>query len=209
MQPWHQRHSCGCPETGSVYITHVERKLTQVSKAARLFDAVIYAPASLAEPANATSDAGALLEHYPAASPFDDLFWAATWLYRAGGTPGLVQAAARATYGTAMSLTMDLAYAELDAPGASWDVMHPLATLHAATLTTELRYHDAAQNMFWDTLCDGTAVAMAPDGRALFPASPYLGSTAAVAAMSALYVKHLKPPVPGAEDSVLRQGLPL
>jgi hypothetical protein len=45
-------------------------------------------------------------------------------------------------------------YADLDVPGVSWDYMNNMAVTHAATLSSDLRFHLIAQSFIWDWICD-------------------------------------------------------
>lgn len=97
-------------------------------------------------------------------------------------------------------------YAELDFPGLSWDYMTNLAVTHAATLTQDAQYHTAAQSFLWDWLCDDEAVQYTRAGRAFFPGTPHLGSTAGAAAMAALYVHSARESQFLADDLAMVRG---
>ena len=157
----------------------------QVNTAHRLFRSAVYSPGIYTEALNIT--AGGLEDAYPSADLGDDLFWAATWLFRAGNAG--IRSYNLSYYTEAVKITMELAYSYLDTPAVSWDYVNNLALMHVATLTQDTQYHLPAQSFIWDWICDGEQIKYTRNGRAYYFDSPHLGSTAATAAMAALYVK--------------------
>lgn len=161
---------------------------TLVNKAHRVFRAALFTPGLYTEALNGTSFG--LEDHYPSFAFGDDLFWAATWMYRAsisGYRTYNVE-----YYSDAMEATMDLAYADRDIPGVSWNYVNNMAVVHAATLTRSVRYHEPAQSLVWDWLCDGDQVSYTRNGRAFYFETPHLGSTVGAAALASVYIHKSK-----------------
>jgi hypothetical protein len=168
---------------------HAARKCTrrvQVNTAHRLFRSAVYSPGLYTEAFNGTASGG-LEDVYPSADLGDDLFWAATWLFRAGNSG--IRSYNLTYYTEAVKITMELAYSHLDTPGVSANYVNNLALMHVATITQDTQYHLPAQSFIWDWICDGEQVKYTRNGRAYYFDTPYLGNTAAVAAMAALYIK--------------------
>lgn len=101
-----------------------------VNKAHRLFRAALFSPGLYTDYLNGT-DIG-MLDSYPSMSYGDDLFWGATWMFRAANQFG-IRTTNLSYYYEAMQITMDIAYADHDIPGASYDYMNNVAVVHAAS----------------------------------------------------------------------------
>jgi endoglucanase len=147
------------------------------SRAEALFEQ--YAPAGPVAPypaVNGTADVGG-------SSGVDDLFWAATWVYRGAND------SARAYYFGAMSALMDRAYADLDVMDTSSAYFSNAAVVHAAVMGSDYKFHAAAQSFLWDWTCSGQ-VRNTLLGRAYLDASPMLGDTVEAAALAAMYARH-------------------
>jgi Glycosyl hydrolase family 9 len=159
--------------------------MLQVNTAHRLFRSAVYSPGIYLDALNGT-DTG-LADVYPSFDLGDDLFWAASWLFRASSNG--IRAYNLTYYTEAVKVTMELAYSVLDAPGVDVDYVNNLALVHVATQTQDAQYHLPAQSFIWDWICDSEQVKYTRNGRAYYFDSPYLGNTAAAAAMAALYIK--------------------
>jgi len=127
--------------------------------------------------------AAALGARLPSTSGSDDLFWAATWLYRAAPS-----GAETTRYYGAMSDTMDAAFAERDSMAASRDYFANAAAVHAATRSADYKFHAAAQSFLWDWACSGD-VKFTTLGRAFYYLSPTLGDTVEAAGLAAMYAR--------------------
>lgn len=158
---------------------------SQVNLAHRLFRSAVYSPGLYTDAFNG-SETG-LEALYPSFAFGDDLFWASTWLYRA--TLNNIRSANVSYYQEAMSVTMDLAYLDLDIPGVSWDYVNNMALVHAATISGSSKFHEPAQSFVWDWVCDSDQVKYTRNGRAFYFQTPHLGATAAAASLAALYAK--------------------
>lgn len=128
-----------------------------------------------------------IADHFPSNSYYDDLFWAATWLFRASVAG--YRRADMMYYANAMDLLMDLAFGEQDVLAVSYDYMPNAAVVHAASVTKSYKFHSAARSFLWDWTCSGEATTTAR-GRGYYDDSPYLGDTMAVAALAAIYARN-------------------
>ena len=135
-----------------------------------------------------SQDAGAratgVPDMYWTSSGTDDLFWAATWLFRSAAA----RDPKRSYYYGAMSRLMDATLSELDSMEVTRDNVANAAVVHAAVQTADYRYHAASQALLWDWMCSGGATYTLL-GRAWGATSPMLGDTVEVAALAATYVK--------------------
>jgi Glycosyl hydrolase family 9 len=160
-------------------------RAAQVNTAHRLFRSAVFSPGLYLDALNGTDTGlGAL---YPSSDLGDDLFWAASWLFRAGVAG--IRAYNLTYYTEAVKITMELAFNYLDAPGVDVNYVNNLALVHVATQTQDTQYHLPAQSFIYDWICDDEQIKYTRNGRAYYFESPYLGNTAAAAAMAALYVK--------------------
>ena len=149
----------------------------------RLFSSVMLAPGLYSSANNASADP--LFASYPTNSYLDDLFWASTWLLRAGQFN--LRADNSSWYYTASRTLFDLAFQERDSMAVGVDYMNNVALVHAATITYDWAFHSAAQSWIWDWICSGD-VKYTTFGRAWHPESMMLGDTAMAAAIAATYV---------------------
>ena len=140
-----------------------------------------------------------LSDHFPSNSYYDDLFWAATWLFRAAVAG--YRRSDMIYYANAMDLLMDLSFGEQDVLAVSYDYMPNAAVVHAASITKSYKFHSAARSFLWDWTCSGEGVTTAR-GRGYYDESPYLGDTMAVAALAAVYARKSS----GFTTSAERQG---
>ena len=177
----------------------------QANSAHRLFRSAIFSPGIYTDAFNGT-DTG-LQDVYPSFDEGDDLFWGASWLFRAG-TEG-IRAYNLTYYRNALEVTMDVAFMALDEPGVSTDYVNNLALIHAATISREVQYHLPAQSFIYDWICDSDVIKYTRNGRAFHFRSPHLGSTAAAAAMAAVYIKRNKDWRFVADNPELIKGAPL
>jgi hypothetical protein len=83
-----------------------------------------------------------------------------------------------------------------------------MAVTHAATLTRDIDYHLTAQSFIWDWVCDREFVKYTRNGRGYYFQTPHLGSTAAAAAMAAVYVKANKDWIVVKENEALVKSAP-
>lgn len=125
---------------------------------------------------NGTEDVGG-------SSGTDDLFWAATWVYRGANS------SARAYYYGAVSALMDRSFAELDVMETSTTFYSNAAVVHAAVMGSDYKFHAAAQSFLWDWVCSGQ-VRNTLLGRAYHETSPMLGDTVEAAALAAMYARY-------------------
>jgi hypothetical protein len=176
----------------------------QTNTAHRLFRSAVFSPGLYTEALNGT-DTG-ITTQYPSFDLGDDLFWAASWLFRAGNSG--IRAYNLTYYHQALDITMDLAFQALDAPGIDVDYVNNLALIHAATISKETQYHLPAQSFIYDWICNHEQIKYTRNGRAYFFRSPHLGSTAAAAAMAAVYIKANKDFLLVTENTAMVKGTP-
>jgi cellulose synthase/poly-beta-1,6-N-acetylglucosamine synthase-like glycosyltransferase len=174
---------------------------TDLSTAASRIDAAhdLFAH-SMNNPGKYTDLAGVLetklADYFPSNSYYDDLFWAATWLFRAALAG--YRRADMMYYANAMDVLMDLAFGEQDVLAVSYDYMPNAAVVHAASITKSHKFHSAARSFLWDWTCSGEATTTAR-GRGYYDKSPYLGDSMAVAALAAVYARNSAGFASGAE----------